>query len=127
MKKKMAKMKKKKEREAVDLKNSKRKRRAKAAWIPPEEVAPEVLVPGMDFLDEEEKSDTEEYGFAEMKDDDATSVDSLGSVGPGEEEGVKKDTSLLLAVDISDDPMFRMTFAVIVLGLFVMCFFYKSG
>jgi hypothetical protein len=128
LKKKIAKMKKNREKEAVDLKNAKKKRRTKKAWIEPEEVAPEVLVPGMDFLDEDEKSDDGEgFGFAEMKDDDATSVDSMGSAGPSAEEIAKKDTSLLLAVDISDDPFFRLCFAVVVFGLFVLMFLYKSS
>ena len=128
LKKKIAKMKKVKERQIIDLKNAKKKKARKAAWINPEDVAPEVLVPGMDFMDDDEKCDDGEYGFQEMREDDATSVDSIGSMGgPLGEDETKKDTSLLLAVDISDSPLMRYAFATIVLALFVMCFLYKSS
>jgi hypothetical protein len=85
----------------------------------------------MDFIDVEEKEDDfQNFGFAEMKDDDENIFgdDESSSEGPLDGDDKKRrDLSLRMAVELNDTPSMRVGFAIVVLTTLAMLFLYQVG
>jgi hypothetical protein len=121
-----------------------KKKPRRTAWAN-DGIPQEILVPGIDFVDTEEKDDENEFNEYHEK---ITKVPSLELIENGDkgddelgdamdileskqiqadEEFKKRDLSLLVAIELVDTPIVRWIFGIVVMGTLALCFLYESS
>lgn len=102
------------------------KAEVKEAWIPVEEIAPEVVVPGFDIIPFDENEDYESLAASEVNEMDMDSVNTVG-VPDNDDLDKRADLSLRMAVDLADNWMWRRGFTIFLCSAYVGAFLYKSS
>jgi hypothetical protein len=138
LQKKLAKMNNKIQKIPIRKKDRGGKQGRKTAWVV-DAIPKEILVPGMDYDDEEEKAgdhddgnEWDEYGEKVIRNGNGpeTREDEMG-VLPLEttdlDDHKKKDLSLRVAIETIDTPWIRWGFALGILTALSLCFLYQSS